>query len=59
MKELSVVAEDGIEPPAFRLWAWRATTALLRDIYIWFRHGATPEIECKGTAFFWYMQMYT
>ena len=23
-----------------------------------FAAGATPEIECKGTAFFWYMQIY-
>ncbi|AAT27868.1 hypothetical protein MMOB3820 [Mycoplasma mobile 163K] len=27
-----LVAEVGIEPTTFRLWAWRATTALLRDI---------------------------
>ena len=56
MDGFSFVAEGGIEPPTFRLWAWRATTALLRDIYPnW--HMST-EIERKGTAFFWYNQIF-
>lgn len=31
-----LVAGGGIEPPTFRLWAWRATTALPRDKHLYF-----------------------
>lgn len=31
--ECLLVAGDGIEPSTFRLWAWRATTALPRDMW--------------------------
>ena len=30
--EIFIVAEAGIEPATFRVWAWRATSALFRDI---------------------------
>ena len=32
--ERRIVAGDGFEPSTFRLWAWRATTALPRDMYV-------------------------